>query len=1548
MPDTIGRVEVPATPSPSGTFPFVSDYPHRRIDRRPAVAHLFGSAGAKIEQRFVLGPPTVRYVFRRELSDPLDRAALRTFWEARSGPSQPFTYNAPGDAHGDAATAVTVRFADEALTLEHVGEACSVGLEFVEVPTTTPSYSVSATLDRFPSSGFASTLLGQEHEIIPLVRIRVNESAVPDILLSDRRVTIGSDLYLERLAGWSGVNQSIGGQADDAWFDFGNADGVMRALAEDTNLRRARVEFKLFHVGSTTLVNLWAGLVRPENGWEGETAEIFRLACSDPAAALNMPYPRRLVSRRCWKRFDDGVNCPFTAEGALDTTGFPSADAGSCDKGWSTPNGCRAHGMQDYHGGIQQSSARARIKLNGTGAFAGIGRRSTTVASVIDETHFHGTAIPEIWTDAPTAARALIVAGRDESEFYTSLGIVGEGPLGSFGAGHRLDGRPHHGPDSMGLRTSVGPSPNAEPFGISGISETIEERAAGTAFIEIRRVDEKGIQPTQAADHDLIAVVSQGLGGWKWTTGSPSWQAGLTNPIWVAINAWLRHLRIEQASAGTQEATFDVAAAEAAAAYCDASVDRIVGSGSTPQFVFRGTIAEQRPFRDWLTEILANCLGYYSFRNGKLRLGVRVDSVAVEAFTAGNMLWQSLRTAAWPAEANRFVAYFGERRIDDDGLPVVTAENVTAEDEDAAIEASGAAEPLWLDASRNFVGTDNRDQAARLATTRLRELVGGVTAGERALARKVQFETTVLALGVEPGQVIRITHDDAPGGDCEVRVEAWELLPDWRVLITGQTSTDSMYDLTVGSTAADVEPDEVPEETLFDPEPPGIPGAPGPVTGLEIVDVSQDTDLPDLVRLTVEYTPPDPLVGFDGVEVVLETPAAEEEEAVTYAAPGVLQPQGWHRSDGSDPSTFVLRVPYPGWRSERWHVYAVSRNDLRVAEFRHRAETGPTPSAYAAIPANPGGITAPAVSGVTVAFVTRHIPLRARSAAFARSSSWLDIAWTLPTAHANWLDLRALKIVLRRTSDGVEVEGTYLAVEHDPARPTAWAWTDFPDPASSTTYVVRIYSINADGSVGGHADSSSITLGPVSAAPAVVSPSATPEYAVLGEIPSYRWHFAWTLPTETAGQEVFDRVEIEGRPVGIGANWTLFAREGSASTAVRTDYWPRPGEGVNWEFQFWPVNVKGERNGAGVVSVGPVTVAAASAAANVTGFTAARQATTQSTDGVNVFGFQGSWTNPSDANFDGVIVTAEVSGSGVEQVLAIEREGSNSFKTDLWPVNASQTWVIRAYAVNRMGHRSSSPPSQNVTVTASGGTLQMSRAATATLGPGLEVVSGALKVRQTVGANQIDVDGTNGFRVIDSTDGREVRLWLGMSRGYDDGALVYQLYSQRVSANKGGKLEVLRNGAARVDIGAGPTANGGYLSANGGGSGLASLSCGIGHLGQAGSGYLELFTSAGVNGVQAGVDSAGKGGVRFNNNRWALRGASNGLVVVGGVEQLSGGTRAVATGLTSIVAAVATPVSGSPDWWLGHDTPSGGSVTFLRNPDGPADGFFSYIVLGVE
>jgi hypothetical protein len=824
MPDYIGNVPVPEI-APSGIFPLVPDYPYGIARAPEVVIHAFGSGNAKIEQRFLLGTGTRQFTVRKAWLRDSERIALRNFWETKYGPYGAFTYNAP-NADGTGTSPVICRFANEPLSWEMVSEwACSLGVTLIEIPATTPTYPLNQTVHRFPPAALQTALLSQVQEIIPLVRIQPLEPGYPAIHLSDRRCIIGSQLYQARILELEGISQGMGNESDEAQFRFGNADRVMHALANDVDLFRAELAFSLFHVGTGIELDLWKGNIV---NWAADSGPEFRVTAADGLYELNLPYPTRRISRTCWKAFDSTA-CPFASHGSLDLMQFPSASPSSCDKGFDTPNGCRAHGMGNFYGGIVAKPQGVRIKDNSTGVW-GFGRSTLTSVSLIADS-IYDQVLPEIYTDSPMPVNAKIASGRDESDFYAALGIVGEGPLGGYGSGHKLDGQYHHGyPGSLGLMATLGGDPNPTPFGMD--TDPSVERAAGTAFMMLRRADSKGLQLTRISEHTMEVTVALGLAGWTWSSpGLRFWGSPLTNPIWIAINMLLRArgIRLGMVTTAQQldfaETLFDVNAAAAAAAVCDLPAAKLVGEGTETQFRFRGVLQEEKPLRDWLQEVLMNCLGYYTFANGKLKLGVRVNSSVAEAFTEGNILFRSLQLTPLRPAFNHLTANFADEEFE------YVANAVSLYDMDHAMLVGGAGGPLFLKSTVNLAGTSSKSQAARIITCRLREEMGGITPEEWKRARRLSFKTTVLALNTEPGMVCSMTHPDMPGGSGEFRVTSWRLNPDYSIDIEGRTTTDSMYDLVSGPKPADVPASPVPGEPGWD-----FAAPPAPLFGVSSLD----------------------------------------------------------------------------------------------------------------------------------------------------------------------------------------------------------------------------------------------------------------------------------------------------------------------------------------------------------------------------------------------------------------------------------------------------------------------------------------------------------------------------------------------------------------------------------------------------------------------------------------------------------------------------------------------------------------------------------------
>ena len=533
-------------------------------------------------------------------------------------------------------------------------------------------------------------------------------------------------------------------------------------------------------------------------------------------------------------------------------------------------------------------------------------------------------------------ATRLMVDYRDESGYADSLGILGAGPLGGFTAsmvvtnadGYRyvvapmVDGYTWQGlkvdgnlnvtkyQPGMGLRYVTGSdpaNPSTDYFSLGQGSPQVWEPnvyAAGTAACEIRIVKSTTIQPSTPDQHQMTVPIDYGMWGWTWDqNGNRTAVRGLINPFWIAVNMLLRAMGLygdpstgSNPAGGTgptssaQLATFVlpsliVGDGSGAAEIAADNVAAILGTGVETQFQFQGIISSQKPFRDWLTEVLNCCLGFYTWEFGKLKLGCRINASAVDAYTLANSLFQSLRLTPIQAGFEHLVLSFADVAYQ---YQANTAEYC---DKSHAAYYGRAGSPLT--SQMHSVGCSTLSQALRIGATRTREEIGGVKYTEWRDARAATWQTTLLGLGNEVGQVVSMTHPDIPGlhGTCNVtgtsvtwvsgdafdksmqnkevvingvqvlitlcftdptyttvtglllasapgdgtnlpfqiitmsfRIQRWSLKKDWSVQIEGQTVTDSMYDLDVGPKPMDVVPAPLPP--LFYPIPLGPAWAP--------------------------------------------------------------------------------------------------------------------------------------------------------------------------------------------------------------------------------------------------------------------------------------------------------------------------------------------------------------------------------------------------------------------------------------------------------------------------------------------------------------------------------------------------------------------------------------------------------------------------------------------------------------------------------------------------------------------------------------------------
>jgi hypothetical protein len=908
MPRYLGSVLIPEY-DPSGTFPLISDFPHGQILQPEIAVHRMGaeSANGKVEQRFYIGPGARRFLFKRSMLTLTQKQALVTFWEDRDGPIYPFYYNAPNET-GLGTTQYVVHFDLSDMTLDYMVSAiCSVGLVLVEIPQTTPSYISSSVLTRFPSDAMSLALLSQAQTIFPFIKIQPVEPSYPPIYISDRDVIIDGIQYEPRLLDWSGISQGMNGENDQASFVFGNADRMMTELANDTDLTDADIEFSLFHLNTHITLQLWKGALADWSAPELDPA--FSVSASDVTRQLNLSSPSRQVCRTCDKQFNNAANgCDYDARGALytartvpdgnSTASFTfNPDATWCDKGYATPNGCLAHGMESRYHGIPGHAQLVKIKDDSTGLW-GIGRKMYTSSSQQNDT-IMGQPVPEIYCDIDdpdlskgVSVPCLIAAAREEDGYFVALGIIGEGPIKEFSTPnattrecpHQLDGQNPHGWDSkdknlLGLRlgnvtgggdgTITDPGVNGGCHGLDPVPGVLNDgncfdlsqrsaaqlpdspfdyshppsisvygydEAAGIAFGEIRRTDPVGQQLSTPQSHSMVIAVRKGLGGWTWVDEggdvyTRTWvDAGLSNPVWVAVNHYLRTRRMFSATDAEMRAVIDVPAAVASAAICDMQVPSMIDdSVLESQFSFNGILRDRKALKDWIQEILNCALGYFSLNWGKLKIGIRENSSVTQAFNAGNVVYGSVSLKPKMPAFNWLSVGFAD--ID---FFLQKSNSVDWHDEDYAILRGALGQPKYIPSSINLVGSASKSQCLRIATVRGREELGGTNSDCWKYARKVQFKTTVLSLATEPGVICSLDHRDCPtypatpAGSLdpqaerphyiEFRCKTWKLNKDFSIDVAGDTTHNAVYDILAGPKPADV----------FAPNPPGefgkVPG----------------------------------------------------------------------------------------------------------------------------------------------------------------------------------------------------------------------------------------------------------------------------------------------------------------------------------------------------------------------------------------------------------------------------------------------------------------------------------------------------------------------------------------------------------------------------------------------------------------------------------------------------------------------------------------------------------------------------------------------------
>jgi len=246
-----------------------------------------------------------------------------------------------------------------------------------------------------------------------------------------------------------------------------------------------------------------------------------------------------------------------------------------------------------------------------------------------------------------------------------------------------------------------------------------------------------------------------------------------------------------------------------AVAYCEATVDKLGGSGTEKRFEFRGVISEQKPAIEHLRDVAGHAPIDIVYTYGNIAFKVRKDDITTPqegqiTFEHGeNIIQGSFHARRWEPAFNEIKLLFADEEADFQENSITLYDEAAQkrigfyDGNDNLLEwvANASKRPLVKQRQLNLTGCFKRSQAVRLGTQLLYEELGGATEAEQLAARVVELEAPIIGLAVEIGDVSRVVHPDLPDGEAFVRWDYFEFSNEWKVRLRGRTVTASMYSL---------------------------------------------------------------------------------------------------------------------------------------------------------------------------------------------------------------------------------------------------------------------------------------------------------------------------------------------------------------------------------------------------------------------------------------------------------------------------------------------------------------------------------------------------------------------------------------------------------------------------------------------------------------------------------------------------------------------------------------------------------------------------------
>jgi hypothetical protein len=641
---------------------------------------------------------------------------------------------------------------------------------------------------------------------------------------STHAVTVGGTRYDPRVLQHSSFDiQTASDQAVDGSprvsIVLANADSHFSEIERATGWKGARLTvgflfYDLRNDAALTDVAVFQGICNPPDQIKEAT---FRLTAANRMNLQRLLLPEVRIQRRCPWNFpatadqrmeavDGGPNgkyslyyrCGYSA-GAPGGMGALDGAAPFTSCGY-TRGDCQARGMSQRFGGLDFVPAAIAVR--------GYGKDWTTSAVSLNQARYndfvpmvYGTAWYEPLTVFArndgnlTRMEVLLGIGQMQGVITVLVNDV-EIPLGINGA--NMTGTGWYNIQSLGSRDGAydGDFSGGDPYGsMAYLSVVVPNRLNDGNSLPRVKVLGQGLQvPTYGAD------------------GAYSGDRFSSNPAWILLDILRR--------SGWTTAEIDLASFAAAAAYCDEPLDTLDLNGnaiSVPRFQSNLLIQKRRSAGDVIRGIRNSARMYLTYGTGGT-LQLHIENTAAVQSPVKPVCSNSKESlnGGWPAYefgdgSNGFSGILrrqnGEpavtvysRGISDtpncltvdfqDGLNGYQQDSYSVVDPDDVARAG-----QQVTSGLMAIGLANYDQAARILKFQLDKSVRGNT--------YVEFETSIRAFGVQPGDLITLTYLKEGFVRQPFRVVKLSPATNYRTaVITAQIHDDAWYSDSTGQTTS--------------------------------------------------------------------------------------------------------------------------------------------------------------------------------------------------------------------------------------------------------------------------------------------------------------------------------------------------------------------------------------------------------------------------------------------------------------------------------------------------------------------------------------------------------------------------------------------------------------------------------------------------------------------------------------------------------------------------------------------------------------------------